>query len=37
VLISSRAVDGHQMYKDLAHLSPNFHRGGSKSANFGVV
>jgi len=46
--LSSRAVDGHQMYfggsivgkalaigRDLAHPSPNFHRG-SKMAKFGV-
>jgi len=46
--LSSRAVDGHQMNsgglvvgkastRDLAHQSHNFHRGGSKSAKFGVV
>jgi len=46
-MLSSRAVDGYQMYsggssfnnwyRDLAHPSPNFHNGVSKRAKFGVL
>jgi len=32
-----RFTSNHNWYRDLAHTSPNFHRGGSKSAKFGVV
>jgi len=39
--LSSHTVDGHQMYFggsiDLAHPSPNFHKGSKKSTKFGVV